>query len=267
MKYSVVIPMFISAKTILDAINSVFEQTRFDLIDEIIVVDDGSTDNSVPIVLAKQATNDVLKLIKKGHVGAANARNTGIRIAKNDYIALLDSDDEWLPNKIEIQNKILEMYPEIKALGSNRTGEIINYGCHYSNDIRKISPFQYCLKNWPCTPSVIFDRKVFSDDMFFPEYMTHVEEGLFFLYLAHTCGLYYCKEDLVFCGKGKRSFGESGLSGDMKEMHNGVINLIKIAASKKYIYDIAVPMLILFENIKYLRRKIIVKNAICNKNQ
>lgn len=261
MRFSVVIPMYNSQDTIIRAIESIIKQTRADLIDEIIVVDDGSTDQSCNIVEEYSRNCEIpIVIIKKPNGGAASARNIGIRRASNDYIALLDADDEWLPRKIEIQNKVFEKNPEIRALGCNREGEIITVGAKYAKGINKISPTQYCIKNWPCTPSLIFDRSVFSNEIYFPEDMTHAEEGLFFLFLAYTCGLYYCLENLVICGGGKRAFGASGLSGDVKKMHLGVKRMIRRSAQTGFIRSWETIPLIIFEDIKYIRRKILVLN-------
>mgnify|MGYP004495417193 CR=1 FL=1 len=261
MKYSVVIPMYNSEKTIERTIHSVENQTRYDLIDEIVVVNDGSTDESIDIIKKMMLSNSKLKLLDKSNGGAASARNLGIKNAKNRFIALLDADDIWTSKKIEVQNKILENNLFIKALGSNRINESINIGRSVIKDacVYKITPMRYCIKNWPCTPSLIFDKNVFEDNSYFPEDMTHAEEGFFFLTLAYKSGLYYMGDALVECGDGKRAFGASGLSGNIEKMHLGVIEMIKRAGRAGYIKKFFVPFLIAYENIKYQRRKIIIK--------
>lgn len=258
MKYSVVIPLYNGEKTIEKAIMSVLNQTRAELIDEIIIVNDGSSDKSVDVVeKLKDIAADKIVLVNKKNGGAASARNMGIRIARNNYIALLDADDTWMSEKIEVQDKILSKYPDIKALGCNRDGEKLHYGTPYREGIYRLSPLQYCVKNWPCTPALIFDKTIFDSDYYFPEDMTHAEEGIFFLTLAYKSGLYYVDLPLVLCGDGKRAFGVSGLSGNIKKMHQGVITMIKKAAGMGYIKRVYVPVLIAYENIKYVRRKII----------
>lgn len=265
-KYSVVIPMYNSKDTIIQTIESVYSQTRFDLIDEIIIVDDGSIDNSVTLIndYIELKKCKKIKLIKKENGGAASARNIGIINSKNEFIALLDSDDIWEKDKIEKQNEILENNQEIKALGSNRKGEVIRHGSKYKNDIYKISPFQYCIKNWPCTPSLVFSKKIFEDHQYFDESLTHAEEGIFFLDIAAKTGLFYCVEALVDCGGGKPAFGYSGLSGDIKKMHTGILKVMKIASRKKYISRFELLILCIYEQIKYLRR-ILVTFFINNK--
>ncbi len=101
---SVIVPTFNREKTILRAINSILKQTYKDI--EIIIVDDCSNDNTENII--KSLDNDRVIYIKhKKNMGACAARNTGIKVAKGDYIAFLDSDDEWLSEKVEKQINFL----------------------------------------------------------------------------------------------------------------------------------------------------------------
>ena len=119
-KVSVVIPMYNSEKTIEQVLGSVISQTAISEIAEIIVVDDGSTDSSALLVeefIRTHPTSSIL-LIRQPNGGVSSARNHGIRIAKGEYIALLDSDDLWMPQKIERQLQILNNNPEIVFLGS-----------------------------------------------------------------------------------------------------------------------------------------------------
>lgn len=259
-KYSVVIPMYNNQDTIERAILSIFNQTRYDLIDEIIVVNDGSTDNSKKVVeqIIKKTIENKIILVNQKNMGAAVARNTGISKTRNSFVALLDADDEWKNNKIEVQNNILINNQEIKALGSNRNHENIHVGKKINNKLYKISPFMYCIKNWPSTPTIIFDKTIFKNKEYFPINMTHAEEGLFFLALSKLSGLYYVSESLVICDGGKPVFGYSGLSANIKAMHYGVVQMMKKATERQYINRFQLFFLIIYENIKYLRRILII---------
>jgi len=103
---SVIMPTFNRADTINRAIRSVQAQTFTDL--ELIVVDDGSTDNTVALI---EGCDPRLKLIRQKNQGTAGARNTGLRAAAGSYIAFLDSDDEWLPHHLELCVGFLEAFP------------------------------------------------------------------------------------------------------------------------------------------------------------
>ena len=93
---SVIIPVYNREQTIRRAVESVLKQTYKDF--EIIVIDDGSTDNTV-----SQLKGLPVQLISQENRGVSHARNVGIKASKGEYIALLDSDDEWLPQKLEKQ--------------------------------------------------------------------------------------------------------------------------------------------------------------------
>ena len=95
---SVIIPSYNRNKLLKRALDSVLAQTR--PADEIIVVDDGSSDGT-DIMLKQQFP--LVNYLRTENRGVSAARNVGIQHARGDWIALLDSDDEWLPKKIEIQ--------------------------------------------------------------------------------------------------------------------------------------------------------------------
>jgi glycosyltransferase involved in cell wall biosynthesis len=108
MTISVVIPAYNAAEYIGRAIDSVLAQTRRP--DEIIVVDDGSTDDTTAVV---ETYGPPVRLIRQENGGASIARNTGINAATSEWIAFLDSDDEWLPEKLKLQTELLERNPEL----------------------------------------------------------------------------------------------------------------------------------------------------------
>ena len=105
---SVVIPTYNYALYLPEAIDSVLAQTYAPL--EIIVVDDGSTDDT-PRVLA--AYGDKVRVIRQDNQGVAAARNAGLAAARGEYVALLDSDDVWLPRKLELQMARFESDPSL----------------------------------------------------------------------------------------------------------------------------------------------------------
>lgn len=105
---SVIIPAYNSGKYIAQAIDSVLGQTYGPI--EIIVINDGSTDDTGDIV---KAYGDKVRSIHQENQGPSAARNAGITGAKGEYIAFLDADDAWLPGKIEKQVKVMEKRPEL----------------------------------------------------------------------------------------------------------------------------------------------------------
>lgn len=114
MKISAIIPTYNSQDYILDAIKSIQRQTQ--PVNEIIIIDDGSVDDTKKIV---SSVTGNIKYIKQNNHGPSTARNTGIKIAQGDWIAFLDADDQWLEDKIEKQSKVLETFPELHLIAGD----------------------------------------------------------------------------------------------------------------------------------------------------
>jgi glycosyltransferase involved in cell wall biosynthesis len=108
---SVVIPCYNRQDYIQEAVDSALKQTWENT--EVIVVDDGSTDDSVKLL---QSYESRIKLFTQPNAGVAAARNTGIHQAKGKWIALLDSDDVWIPNKLESQMALVSRWPDAVLL-------------------------------------------------------------------------------------------------------------------------------------------------------
>jgi glycosyltransferase involved in cell wall biosynthesis len=106
-RVSVVIPAYNAAPHIGAAIDSVVGQTYTDL--EIIVVDDGSVDNTAAVL---QTYNGKIRYVRQENRGVSSARNHGIRVARGELIAFLDADDTWLPDKLELQTRFLSVHEE-----------------------------------------------------------------------------------------------------------------------------------------------------------
>lgn len=108
-KVSVIIPVYGAEKFVSQTIESVLNQTYQNW--EIIIVDDGSPDKSIEI--CQQFTDPRIRIVRQANRGLPGARNTGIRHARGEYLALLDADDIWLPTKLEQHVAHLESSPQI----------------------------------------------------------------------------------------------------------------------------------------------------------
>jgi len=106
--FSVVIPLYNKKTTIERAIHSVLNQTIQDF--EIIVVNDGSTDNGASIV--ESISDSRIRLIHQKNHGVSAARNRGIAEARYELIAFLDADDEWLPQFLATMRRMVDIYPQ-----------------------------------------------------------------------------------------------------------------------------------------------------------
>jgi glycosyltransferase involved in cell wall biosynthesis len=114
--FTVVIPLFNKETFIVNAINSILNQTFQDF--EIIVVEDGSTDNSLAKVA--EMKSDAIQIIQHDkNKGLSTARNTGIQKAKADFIAFLDADDVWKPNYLAKIHSLITQFPEAQLFATN----------------------------------------------------------------------------------------------------------------------------------------------------
>jgi GT2 family glycosyltransferase len=148
---SVVIPTYNRAHLIGRTLDSVRAQTFGEL--EIVVVDDGSTDDTRARVEAIAAIDRRVRYVGKPNGGPASARNTGFRSARGDYVALIDSDDTWYPWKVALQVRCMERFP---ALGMTWTDmEMINPSGHVVEP--RYLRHMYTAYRW------------FSDDDLFPQ--------------------------------------------------------------------------------------------------
>ncbi|SEL80566.1 glycosyltransferase family 2 protein [Parapedobacter koreensis] len=106
-KVSIITPLFNGAQFVSETIASVLLQSYQNL--ELLIIDDGSTDSGPQIVEEYKKKDNRIKFIRNDHnLGPARTRNRGIEVATGRYIAFLDSDDIWLPNKLEVQLHFME---------------------------------------------------------------------------------------------------------------------------------------------------------------
>ena len=121
MKFSVIIPLYNKAPYIRKALESVFAQTYTDF--ELIIVDDGSTDDSAAIAEECLHTSHLsplaFRLITQENSGVSAARNNGVAASKGEYVAFLDADDWWEPTFLEKMAQLIEDYPEAGLYASN----------------------------------------------------------------------------------------------------------------------------------------------------
>ncbi len=115
MKVTVIMPVYNAGAYIKEAINSILEQSFTDF--ELLIIDDGSTDNSLLII--ESFKNSKIRLLQNNtNQGLVFTRNRGIEEAKGEYLAWLDADDYAMPQRLEVQITYLEKYKNIALLGS-----------------------------------------------------------------------------------------------------------------------------------------------------
>ncbi len=191
---SVVIPAYNSSDVISEAIESVLSQTYKDF--EIIVVDDGGTDNTEEII---RSYDFPVNYIKQENGGAAVARNTGMHAARGDYIALLDSDDIWLPSKLEKQIEFLERETDVGVVccdGFRWTPPSVPAECQRLSALRGVTPSRPSLEfmfkvHLILTSSVVFRRKLLETVGYMNPKLKHGQDVEFFIRLAAKTSLAY----------------------------------------------------------------------------
>ena len=161
---SVIIPTFNSENTIERAIKSIFNQTILPL--EVIIVDDCSTHNKNKEVLLKLKSKykNIKLIFLNVNSGPATARNAAWNIAKGKYIAFLDSDDVWHPQKLEIQYKYMEEHSDVyflwhhkKIIKDNTLNEFYNQKIVNNYNVIKLNFYRLLFKHYTSggTPSVM----------------------------------------------------------------------------------------------------------------
>jgi glycosyltransferase involved in cell wall biosynthesis len=193
-RISVVIPTHNRAHTLQRCLDSVLKQSE--PADEVIVVDDGSDDDSLE-VLARFPDID---LIRQENKGVSAARNSGIEAASGDWIALLDSDDEWLPHKLETIRRAQTDNPDIHLFHSDeiwiRNGVRVNpmnKHSKYGGDI-----FRHCLPLCVISPSAaVIRRDLFDEVGLFDPALPACEDYDLWLRICQRHPVHYSDEALI----------------------------------------------------------------------
>ena len=223
---SVVIPVYNRENTIRRAVDSVLCQTYTNL--EVIIVDDGSTDNTVNIV-NEYADRRIRLICEKENRGANKARNIGIMNTKGEYIAFHDSDDEWFPDKLRIQIDLMETKGYMACYSAYNLYEngIVRTVPFYYNDIDKyqINLRKTLMKqNTVGTPTLIMRQRALEllQNQYFDEYMQRLQDYDFVIRLAKYIEIGYVNRPLMNAYRTPNS-----ISTDQKALYKAIARLIK----------------------------------------
>lgn len=195
MTVSVIIPTWNRAGPLARALESVLDQAQPP--DEIIVVDDGSTDDTRAMIERHFAG---VRYHYQPNRGVSSARNTGIGMARSDWIALLDSDDQWRPQKLRLQTQALVSHPEYRVC---HTDEIWIRNGRRVNPMKKHTKrggyiFQHCLPRCVISPSsILIHREVLSCIGMFDESLPACEDYDLWLRLCARYPVLYLDEPQV----------------------------------------------------------------------
>ena len=195
MEISLIIPTYNRCSLLKRALDSVFEQSRKP--DEIIVVDDGSTDNTAEM-LADEFPQ--LSIIRQSNKGVCAARNAGIQQAQGEWIALLDSDDTWQAEKLAIQLGALQQSPGTKVCHTEeiwiRKGVRVNAMHKHKKAGGWI--FKQCLPLCAMSPSsIMIHRSVFDDVGLFDESLPACEDYDLWLRISAKYPVLFIDQPLI----------------------------------------------------------------------
>lgn len=214
MKVSVVVTCYNEEEYIRESVQSVLDQTRYDLIDKVTVVNDGSEDGSGEIVRQIENENPKVEYVYQENQGLPGARNTGLERCTGDFVAFQDGDDIWLEHKIEHQAQVLEQYPSVGLVYS----DFYLFG---DGGRKRVSPNQYkhsdgnvlkpfFLNGGPVAPSTVVVNRECLDSvgMFDPELLRAQDTDLW-LRIAKEYRFHHIREPLIKRRERPDSLGKS----------------------------------------------------------
>jgi glycosyltransferase involved in cell wall biosynthesis len=195
MNISVIVPTYNRAQLLARALQSVVTQATPPM--EVIVVDDGSNDGTEEVVCTRFPQ---VQYIRQNNQGVSNTRNRGIEAARGDWLAFLDSDDEWLPQKLASQKEMLAANPQYKIC---HTDEIWIRNSTRVNAMKKHTKaggfiFERCLPLCVVSPSsVLIHRSVFDEVGLFNEDLPACEDYDLWLRICARFPVLYIDRPLI----------------------------------------------------------------------
>ena len=192
---SVIIPTYNRAHILMRAVDSVLAQTFQQI--EILVIDDGSTDNTPEML---NAYGGRIRVLSQENGGVSLARNVGIQAASGQFIAFLDSDDAWMPDKLERQVAALTAQPQLPLCHTEeiwiRNGVRVNPKKKHRKRGGYIFP--YCLPLCVISPSSSILRRELLDEVgLFDEHLPACEDYDLWLRITHTHEVVFLEEPLL----------------------------------------------------------------------
>lgn len=251
---SVIIPCYNCKSTIERAVKSVFDQTIRPK--EVILINDASSDDTLECLLKLRDTYGPswLKVISlEANGGPSVARNTGWEAASELYIAFLDADDSWHPQKIEIQYNWLINHPEIDMtthLCNWVKGDTPDYNLPTNWKAKGISRNKLLLRNCISTRAVMLKRDI--PFRFDPEKRYSEDYLLWLTILLKGYSIWNLELPLAYLYKAP--YGQGGLSRNLNEMEIGELENYMFLQKQGMLGEWEVRVLRIWSQLKYLKR-------------
>lgn len=255
--FSIIIPVYDTEKYIPQCINSVISQAYTNF--EIIIVDDGSKDNSLSVCKVFQENNKSITIIQQKNQGQASARNAGIRIAHGKYIVFLDSDDSLCPNGLQkLYDSIKKNnYPDIVLIRrksfTDSNSNLIPCSYYFDDQFNNLSGIELfkkiqTYKDFYFAPWSFVIEKSFLEEknLFFKDGNMHEDEEWIPRILVYSKTIGYCN-DFFYLNRENRVGSVSSLKNIKKLLDR--IEIANMLSSE-------------FDNQKY---SITVRHSICSR--
>lgn len=206
-KFSVIIPLYNKAPYVAKAIDSILAQTYKDF--ELIIVDDGSKDDSACIAMQTIEGRENCHLLRQENLGVSMARNNGVAASNGDYLCFLDADDWWEPRFLEEMAKLIVEFPDAGIYGTNytivneakRKTRVASVGVNkgfvkgYINYCQVYAKTMY-MPIW--TGAVCIPRTVFDEMGGFPRGVKLGEDFLLWIRIALKCKVVFLNMPLAY---------------------------------------------------------------------
>lgn len=259
---SVIIPVYNSSLTIVASIDSVVRECAGNSYAwELIVVDDGSPDNSAQIIeqyISQSPHKENIRLIRQPNGGASVARNTGIEAARGEFIAFNDSDDRWLEGKLRLQMEFMKSNDDVVMVAGIFGDDNLSTFKKYMGPKTLISIRDQVLKNYFSPPTTLIRVSILEKSGLFNPKMRYAEEGYFFNNIVYHGKSILLNQKVAEPITSKERWGDSGLSGNLIKMEKGELFNIKSSYRIGYISLGRFIFASCFSLAKFVRRWLIV---------
>ena len=255
---SVIVPAYNADRTLRRALASVKAQTAAPR--EVIIVDDRSTDSTVEIAeqfarSCREGEAVVIRLL--ANRGPGSARNRGWERARGEYIAFLDADDAWYPEKLELQYAWMAAHPNIEVTGHGRDelpSETALAKTLPASSIcaHRLSKVSVLLRNPFSTPTVMLRRTL---PHRFTEGKRHAEDYLLWVQIVAD-GIPAAYLEVPLAAIFKPAYGGGGLSGGLWLMEKGELATYWQLWRERRIGAVATGLLSVYSLTKFLRRRL-----------